>query len=177
MPGCFVSAWPLPVVCEQCANSHEIQYEHEHSQDHQFNSNTNRQNFITLTPISTYGKCCSMYVSAWLNSSRQPWISAKALIPRQFVGCSWACKKSQQASLTSVSCNKFAAGSSTWKHLYKYTRHGPHKNNLYYIMPTQPSLETYFFLICLLDVQYEISPTSLPTALSKITLWQLSLAV
>jgi hypothetical protein len=65
--------------------------------------------------INTYGKCCSIYVSAWLNSSRQPWRSAKALIPRQFVGCNWACKKSQHASLTSVSCNKFAAGSSTWK--------------------------------------------------------------
>jgi hypothetical protein len=44
-------------------------YEHKGSQDNQFNGNTDSFLFedktvITLALINTYGKCCSMYVSA-----------------------------------------------------------------------------------------------------------------
>lgn len=49
-----------------------------------------------------------------MSNSKHPCKSAKALIPKQFVGCNWDCRKSQQASLTSVNWSKCAAGNSTW---------------------------------------------------------------
>ena len=74
-------------------------------------------------------KCRSMYESAYERRSRQPWRSANALLhcycqfsgshypcdnylmPRQLVGWSWLWRNSQQASLTSPSCRRLAAGS------------------------------------------------------------------
>ena len=53
-------------------------------------------------------------MSAMRNSSRQEWVSAKALIPRQFEGSSWRFKNSQHISWISEIWSKQAAGRRAW---------------------------------------------------------------
>lgn len=52
-------------------------------------------------------------VWAWLRSCVHVCRSAKALMPRQLVGWSWDCRKSQQTWRTSISWRRLAAGSRT----------------------------------------------------------------
>ncbi len=59
----------------------------------------------------TSWKLCWVNLSAIRSSSLQEWVSAKALMPKQFEGSNCRFRNSQQASWISASCNKQAAGS------------------------------------------------------------------
>ena len=72
--------------------------------------NGNKRNSSVLITSWKFSRA-NLWDRLW--SSLQAWVSAKFLMPRQFVGCSWRMRNLQHASLTELIWRMEEAGSRT----------------------------------------------------------------